>query len=80
MERSALLSHPPASEPDPDTGEQVSAGQRRPPPVLPGALEARESGSPSQTGQERSSRPEQMPAVEGCVNFFHAEISGTQLI
>ncbi|XP_030268263.1 E3 ubiquitin-protein ligase RNF115 isoform X2 [Sparus aurata] len=56
MERSALLSHPPSSESDPDDGEQVSAGQSRPSPVLPGAAEAREPESPSQPEQERSPR------------------------
>ncbi|KAF7664790.1 hypothetical protein LDENG_00164790 [Lucifuga dentata] len=56
MERSALLSHPPSSESDPDTG----------------VPEARELESSSQPGQERSSRPEQMPAVEGIVQQFLA--------
>lgn len=71
MERSALLSHPPSSESDPDDGEQVSAGQSRPSPVLPGAAEAREPESPSQPEQERSPRSEQRPAVEGCVGMVH---------
>ncbi|XP_073340491.1 E3 ubiquitin-protein ligase RNF115 isoform X2 [Pagrus major] len=56
MERSALLSHPPSSESDPDDSEQVSAGQSRPSPVSPGAAEAREPESPSQPEQERSPR------------------------
>ena len=71
MERSALLSHPPSSESDPDDGEQVSAGQSRPSPVSPGAAEAREPESPSQPGEERSPRSEQRPAVEGCVGMVH---------
>ncbi|XP_044027567.1 E3 ubiquitin-protein ligase RNF115 isoform X2 [Siniperca chuatsi] len=70
MERSALLSHPPSSESDPDDSEQVSAGQRRPSSVSPGAAEGREPVSPSQPQQERSSRPEQRPAVEGIVQQF----------
>ncbi|XP_070702464.1 E3 ubiquitin-protein ligase RNF115 isoform X2 [Pempheris klunzingeri] len=65
MERSALLSQPPSSESDSDDSEQVSAGQSRPPPETPGTAEAREPESPSQPEQERSSRPEQRPAVEG---------------
>lgn len=65
MERSALLSHPPSSESDPDDIEQVSAGQSRPSPVLPAAAEAREPESPSHPEPERSSRPEQRPPVEG---------------
>ncbi|KAG8005253.1 hypothetical protein GBF38_011230 [Nibea albiflora] len=65
MERSALLSHPPSSESDPDDSEQVSAGQSRLSPVSPDSAEASESESPSQSEQERSSRPEQRPAVEG---------------
>lgn len=72
MERSALLSHPPSSESDPDDSEQVSAGQSRPSPVSPGAAEAGEPESPSQPEQERSSRPEQRPAVEGIVQQFLA--------
>ncbi|KAM8766804.1 E3 ubiquitin-protein ligase RNF115 isoform 1-T1 [Acanthopagrus schlegelii] len=72
MERSALLSHPPSSESDQDDGEQVSAGQSRPSPVLPGAAEAREPESPSQPGEERSPRSEQRPAVEGMVQQFLA--------
>ncbi|XP_033492516.1 E3 ubiquitin-protein ligase RNF115 [Epinephelus lanceolatus] len=72
MERSALLSHPPSSESDPDDSEQVSAGQSRPSPVLPSAAEAGEPESSSQSEQERSSRPEQRPAVEGIVQQFLA--------
>lgn len=71
MERSALLSHPPSSDSDPDDGEQVSAGQTCPSPVLPGTAEAREPESPSQPQQERLSRPEQRPEVEGCVDMVH---------
>ncbi|XP_036946239.1 E3 ubiquitin-protein ligase RNF115 isoform X1 [Acanthopagrus latus] len=76
MERSALLSHPPSSESDPDDGEQVSAGQSRPSPVSPGAAEAREPESPSQPGEERSPRSEQRPAVEGCVGMDGAAVLG----
>ncbi|XP_018540542.1 E3 ubiquitin-protein ligase RNF115 [Lates calcarifer] len=73
MERSALLSHPPSSESHPDDSEQVSAGQSRPSLVTPGAAaEAREPESTSQPEQERSSRPEQRPAVEGIVQQFLA--------
>ncbi|XP_076610971.1 E3 ubiquitin-protein ligase RNF115 [Chaetodon auriga] len=72
MERSALLSHPPSSESDPDDSEQVPAGQSRPSPVSPGAGEAREPESPSQPEQERPPRPEQRPAVEGIVQQFLA--------
>lgn len=68
MERSALLSHPPSSESDPDDSEQVSAGQSRLSPVSPGAAEVREPEAPSQPEQERSTQPEQRPAVEGCVD------------
>ncbi|XP_049890403.1 E3 ubiquitin-protein ligase RNF115 isoform X2 [Epinephelus moara] len=76
MERSALLSHPPSSESDPDDSEQVSAGQSRPSPVLPSAAEAGEPESSSQSEQERSSRPEQRPAVEGCVDMDRAAVPG----
>lgn len=75
MERSALLSHPPSSESDPEDGEQASAGQSRPPPVTAGAAEAPEPESPSPPEQERSSRPEQRPAVEGCVDMVHRHIT-----
>lgn len=74
MERSALLSHPPSSESDPDDSEQVSAGQSRLSPVLAGAAEVTEPEAPSQPEQERSTRPEQRPAVEGCVDR-HSNIS-----
>ncbi|KAE8281956.1 E3 ubiquitin-protein ligase RNF115 [Larimichthys crocea] len=72
MERSALLSHPPSSESDPDDSEQVSAGQSRLSPVSADSAEASDSESPSQSEQERSSRPEQRPAVEGIVQQFLA--------
>lgn len=71
MERSALLSHPPSSESDPDDSEQVPAGQSCPSPVSPGTAETGEPESPSPPEQERSSRPEQRPAVEGCVDMVH---------
>lgn len=61
MERSALLSHPPSSESDPDDSEQVSAGQSHPSPV-----------SSSQPEQERPSRSESRPEVEGIVQQFLA--------
>ncbi|XP_028254960.1 E3 ubiquitin-protein ligase RNF115-like [Parambassis ranga] len=67
MERSALLSHPPSSESD--ESEQVSAGQSSTSLV---AAEATEVESPSSPDQERSSRPEQRPAVEGIVQQFLA--------
>uniref|UniRef100_A0A3Q3XE12 RING-type E3 ubiquitin transferase n=1 Tax=Mola mola TaxID=94237 RepID=A0A3Q3XE12_MOLML len=72
MERSALLSHPPSSESDPNDSEQVPAGQNCPSPVSPATAEAQEPESPSQAGRERSSRPEQRPAVEGIVQQFLA--------
>ncbi|XP_022603280.1 E3 ubiquitin-protein ligase RNF115-like isoform X2 [Seriola dumerili] len=65
MERSALLSHPPSSESHSDDSEQVSAGQSQSPPVSSGSVEAGEPESSSPPEQERSSRPEQRPAVEG---------------
>ncbi|KAM7384463.1 hypothetical protein PAMA_011689 [Pampus argenteus] len=70
MERSALLSHPPSSESDPDDSEQVSAGQSRLSPVSPEAAAVREVEAPSHPDQERSTRPEQRPAVEGIVQQF----------
>uniref|UniRef100_UPI0037E84250 E3 ubiquitin-protein ligase RNF115 n=1 Tax=Semicossyphus pulcher TaxID=241346 RepID=UPI0037E84250 len=70
MERSALLSHPPSSESDPEDGEQISAGQSCPSPASPGAAGAGEPEPPSQLEQERSSRPDQRPAVEGIVQQF----------
>uniref|UniRef100_A0A672FNN7 RING-type E3 ubiquitin transferase n=1 Tax=Salarias fasciatus TaxID=181472 RepID=A0A672FNN7_SALFA len=70
MERSALLSHPPSSESDPDDGEQASADRSRPSPATPSAPEAGQAESPSNAEQERSSRPEQRPAVEGIVQQF----------
>lgn len=73
MERSALLSHPPSSESDPADGEQqVSAGQTRSSPVSPEDAEAEEPESESPPERERSSRPEQRPAVEGIVQQFLA--------
>ncbi|XP_032391202.1 E3 ubiquitin-protein ligase RNF115 [Etheostoma spectabile] len=64
MEHSALLSHPPSSECDPDDSEQISTGQSRLSLGSPGATEAEEPESPSQ--------PEQRPAVEGIVQQFLA--------
>ncbi|XP_022603279.1 E3 ubiquitin-protein ligase RNF115-like isoform X1 [Seriola dumerili] len=72
MERSALLSHPPSSESHSDDSEQVSAGQSQSPPVSSGSVEAGEPESSSPPEQERSSRPEQRPAVEGIVQQFLA--------
>ncbi|XP_034401205.1 E3 ubiquitin-protein ligase RNF115 isoform X4 [Cyclopterus lumpus] len=69
MERSALLSHPPSSESEPEDSEQVSAGQS-----CPSSTEAGEPESPSQPEQERSPRPEQRPAVEGIVHQFLADL------
>lgn len=63
MERSALLSHPPSSESDPEDSEQVSTSQSCPSPVTPGNIETRGDDSLAQSELERSSRP----AVEGCV-------------
>lgn len=71
MERSALLSHPPSSESDPEDSEQVPTSQSCPLPVTPGNVEAREPEPPSQPELERSSRPEERPAVEGCVDMSH---------
>ncbi|XP_034401204.1 E3 ubiquitin-protein ligase RNF115 isoform X3 [Cyclopterus lumpus] len=71
MERSALLSHPPSSESEPEDSEQVSAGQS-----CPSSTEAGEPESPSQPEQERSPRPEQRPAVEGCVDMDCAPVLG----
>uniref|UniRef100_A0A3P8SKE7 RING-type E3 ubiquitin transferase n=1 Tax=Amphiprion percula TaxID=161767 RepID=A0A3P8SKE7_AMPPE len=72
MEGSALLSHPPSSEFDPDDSEQVSASQSGPSSASPGAAEAREPVTSSNPEQERSSRPEQRPVVEGIVQQFLA--------
>ncbi|XP_045913673.1 E3 ubiquitin-protein ligase RNF115 isoform X2 [Micropterus dolomieu] len=72
MERSALLSHPPSSESDPDDSDQVSAGQSQPSPEPLVAAEGRDPESPSHPEQESSSRPEQRPAVEGIVQQFLA--------
>lgn len=71
MERSALLSHPPSSESNPDDSEQVSAGQSRRSPVSPEAAEVREPEVSSQPEQERLTRPEQRPPVEGHFLFLH---------
>lgn len=65
MERSALLSHPPSSESDPEDSEQVSTSQSCPSPVTPGNIETRDEDSLAQSELERSSRP----AVEGCVDM-----------
>lgn len=74
MERSALLSHPPSSESDPDDSEQVSVMQTRP-TVSPDAAESREPESPSQPEQERSTRLNQTPGVEGCVDMVHRHLT-----
>lgn len=71
MERSALLSHPPSSDSDPDDDEQVSRGQTCPSPASPGTAETREPETRSLLQQERLSRLEQRPAVEGCVDMVH---------
>ncbi|XP_030002377.1 E3 ubiquitin-protein ligase RNF115 [Sphaeramia orbicularis] len=74
MERSALLSHPPSSESNPNDSEQDSAGQSLPSPLSSEAAEVREEvrepESSSLPELERSSRPEQRPAVEGIVQQF----------
>lgn len=70
MERSALLSHPPSSESDSDDSEQVSAGQSCPSPV---SSEDEEQESAVQPEDERSTRPEPRPAVEGCVDTVHRD-------
>ncbi|XP_071357126.1 E3 ubiquitin-protein ligase RNF115 [Trachinotus anak] len=72
MERSALLSHPPSSESHSDDGEQVSAGQSQPSLVSLRSAESEEPESSPEPEQERSSRPEQRPAVEGIVQQFLA--------
>ncbi|XP_041868427.1 E3 ubiquitin-protein ligase RNF115 [Melanotaenia boesemani] len=69
MERSALLSHPPSSMPNPEDSEQVSTS---PSSESLDATGAGEHESPPQPGQDRSSRPEQRPAVEGIVQQFLA--------
>lgn len=74
MEGSALLSHPPSSESDPDDSEQVSAGQSTPSTPSPVAAEATEPEPPSNPEQERSPRSEQRPAVEGCVDMRQKDI------
>lgn len=76
MERSALLSHPPSSESNPDDSEQVSAGQSRLSPELAGAAEVTELEAPSQPEQDRPARPEQRPAVEGCVDTATSVLCG----
>ncbi|CAJ1083295.1 E3 ubiquitin-protein ligase RNF115 isoform X1 [Xyrichtys novacula] len=68
MERSDLLSHPPSSESD--DSEQISTGQSCPSPTTPQAAEAGEPENSPLPEQERSSRPEQWPAVEGIVQQF----------
>ncbi|XP_020495928.1 E3 ubiquitin-protein ligase RNF115 isoform X2 [Labrus bergylta] len=70
MERSALLSNPPSSESDPVDGDHISAGQSCPSQAMPGAVEATEQEFSSPPEQERPSRPEQRPAVEGIVQQF----------
>ncbi|XP_075867811.1 E3 ubiquitin-protein ligase RNF115 isoform X1 [Nelusetta ayraudi] len=72
MERSALLSHPPSSESDPEDSEQVSTSQSCPSPVTPGNIETRDEDSLAQSELERSSRP----AVEGMVQQFLAGLFG----
>ncbi|KAM7373353.1 hypothetical protein PAMP_008212 [Pampus punctatissimus] len=72
MERSALLSHPPSSESDPDDSEQVSDVLSRLSPVPPEPPAVREVEPPSHPDQERLTRPEQRPAVEGIVQQFLA--------
>lgn len=74
MERSALLSHPPSSESEPVDSEHISAVQSRA-TVSPGAAEARESESPSQPEQERPSRLNETPGVEGCVDMVHRHLT-----
>lgn len=73
MERSALLSHPPSSESDSDDSEQVSAGQSCPSLVSPSTSEAEEEESTPRPEDERSTRPELRPAVEGCVDMVHRD-------
>ncbi|XP_034066329.1 E3 ubiquitin-protein ligase RNF115 isoform X2 [Gymnodraco acuticeps] len=77
MERSALLSNPPSSESDPDDSEQASSGQSCPSPVTPIAAEAAEPESPFPSEEERSPRPDQRPAVEGCVDTLLGQLEST---
>lgn len=71
VERS-LLSRPPASsELDSNENQPESAGPR-PPPGPAGAAESGEA--PSSAERETSSRPEQRPAVEGCVEMATSDL------
>lgn len=65
----SLLSHPPASsELDSNENQQAAPGPR-PPPEAAGAAEPGEAApSSSSPEHETSARPEQRPAVEGCVD------------
>lgn len=73
MERSALLSHPPISESDSDDSEEVSVIQSRP-IVSSDAAEVREPEPPSRPEQERSTRLNRTPGVEGCVDMVHKHL------
>nr|XP_057903548.1 E3 ubiquitin-protein ligase RNF115-like [Doryrhamphus excisus] len=75
MERSALLSHPPSSELDPEDGERLLHGQSCLPLVSPGNAEVRELQLLSQSEEERPPRPEQRPEVEGCKSDFIEEVA-----
>lgn len=73
MERSALLSHPPSSESDPVDSEPISAVQSHA-TVPPGTAEARGPETP-ESEQERPSRLNETPGVEGCVDMVHRRLA-----
>lgn len=71
----SLLSRPPASsELDSNENQPESAGPR-PSPVSAGAAESGEALSSPE--RETSSRPEQRPAVEGCVDMATSDLHVT---
>ncbi|XP_028317278.1 E3 ubiquitin-protein ligase RNF115 [Gouania willdenowi] len=72
MERSALLSHPPTMESDPEGSVQVSTGQSHSSLVTQRGDESEEPGSPPVAEEDTSPRPEQRPVVEGIVQQFLA--------
>ncbi|XP_077446062.1 E3 ubiquitin-protein ligase RNF115 isoform X2 [Stigmatopora argus] len=77
MERSALLSHPPTSDWDQGDGEMLLSGHSHLPLVSPGNAEVRELQCLCPPGEERPSRPEQRPEVEGILQHFLADLFTT---
>ncbi|XP_051928246.1 E3 ubiquitin-protein ligase RNF115 [Hippocampus zosterae] len=77
MERSALLSHPPASESDQDESETLLSAPSHPPVAALSDAEVRELRFLSQPGEGRSPGPEQMPQMEGIVQHFLADLLTT---